>query len=41
MDFRLPAPSLVVLVGPSRSGKTTWANEHFASNEMVSSDALR
>lgn len=41
MDLRLPAPCLVVLVGPSGSGKTTWALERFASNEVVSSDALR
>ena len=31
----------MVLVGPSGSGKTTWAREHFAVNEVVSSDALR
>lgn len=41
MDTRLPAPSLVVLVGPSASGKTAWAVEQFAGNEIVSSDALR
>ncbi len=41
MDTRLPAPSLVVLVGPSASGKTTWAVDHFAGNEIVSLDTLR
>lgn len=41
MELRLPAPSLIVLVGPSGSGKSTWAAEHFASTEVVSSDALR
>ncbi len=41
MDSRLPAPSLIVLVGPSAAGKTTWAEAHFARNEIVSSDALR
>jgi F420-dependent oxidoreductase-like protein len=41
METRLPAPALVVLVGPSASGKTTWAARHFAANEIVSSDALR
>ena len=41
MDLKLPAPCVVVLVGPSRTGKTTWAQDHFAANEVVSSDALR
>lgn len=41
METRLPAPSLIVLVGPGASGKSTWAEEHFAANEIVSSDALR
>lgn len=41
MELRLPAPCLVVLVGPSGSGKSTWASEHFAPNEVVSSDAYR
>jgi alkanesulfonate monooxygenase SsuD/methylene tetrahydromethanopterin reductase-like flavin-dependent oxidoreductase (luciferase family)/predicted kinase len=29
------------LVGPVASGKSTWAAEHFAPNQIVSSDALR
>lgn len=41
MELKLPAPCLLVLVGPSASGKTTWANAHFAPAEIVSSDALR
>lgn len=41
MELRLPAPCLVVLVGASSAGKTTWASEHFAGAEVVSSDALR
>jgi F420-dependent oxidoreductase-like protein len=41
MELKLPAPSLIVLVGPSGSGKSTWAEEHFAKTEIVSSDALR
>ena len=41
MDLKLPAPCVVVLIGPSRAGKTTWAHKHFADNEVVSSDALR
>jgi F420-dependent oxidoreductase-like protein len=41
MELKLPAPCLIVLVGPSASGKTTWAREHFAGGEVVSSDVLR
>jgi alkanesulfonate monooxygenase SsuD/methylene tetrahydromethanopterin reductase-like flavin-dependent oxidoreductase (luciferase family)/predicted kinase len=37
----IPAPALIVLVGPAGSGKTTWARNRYASNEIVSSDALR
>ena len=31
----------MILVGPSSSGKSTWAAENFASSEIVSSDELR
>lgn len=41
MVLKLPAPCVVVLIGPSRTGKTTWAHTHFAPNQVVSSDALR
>ena len=37
----LPAPCLVVLVGPGASGKSTWAAAHVAPDTVVSSDALR
>ena len=37
----LPAPCLVVLVGMSGSGKSTWAAAHFAPEQIVSSDNLR
>jgi len=30
-----------VLIGPVASGKSSWAAEHFAANQIVSSDALR
>lgn len=40
-EIRVDAPSLVVLVGPAASGKTTWAGTWFAPSEIVSSDALR
>lgn len=38
---RLPSPSLVVLVGPSGSGKSSWADGRFGRDEIVSSDRLR
>jgi len=38
---RLPAPSLVVLVGPPASGKSTWAATHLRDDVIVSSDRLR
>jgi F420-dependent oxidoreductase-like protein len=39
--LRLPNPCVVVLVGPSASGKTTWADEWFAAGQIVSADRLR
>ncbi|SFB31076.1 Predicted kinase [Nocardioides alpinus] len=39
--MRLPDPALVVLVGASGSGKSTWAGAEFRDQEVVSSDALR
>ncbi len=41
MKISLPAPSLVVLIGISGSGKSTFAREHFAPTEIVSSDDCR
>jgi F420-dependent oxidoreductase-like protein len=38
---QLPVPCLVVLVGPSAAGKSTWAAAHFTPDEIVSSDRLR
>ena len=37
----LPDPALVVLVGPSGSGKSAWAAERYRPHEVVSSDRLR
>ena len=41
MTIRLPALSLVVLVGASGSGKSTFARRHFLPTEVVSSDYCR
>jgi protein phosphatase len=37
----LPDPSLVVLIGPSGSGKSSFARAHFAPTEVISSDFCR
>jgi F420-dependent oxidoreductase-like protein len=39
--LRLPDPCLVVLVGASGAGKSRWAAESFAPDQVVSSDRLR
>ena len=41
MHIKIPKLSLVVLVGASGSGKSTFARRHFASTEVVSSDECR
>jgi F420-dependent oxidoreductase-like protein len=40
VTLRLPNPCLVVLVGTSGAGKTTWADAHFPGR-VVSTDRLR
>ena len=37
----IPDPALVVLVGASGSGKSTWARARYRAHEVVSSDDLR
>lgn len=39
--MQIPDPALVVLVGASGSGKSTWAAARYRAEEVVSSDALR
>ena len=41
MKITLPAPSLVVLMGISGSGKSTFARQQFAPTEIISSDHCR
>jgi|SRR5579872_326314 len=41
MEMAIPPDALVLLVGPSGAGKTTYANRHFARTEVVSSDECR
>ena len=41
MTFKIPNLSLVVLVGASGSGKSSFARKHFLPTEIVSSDVCR
>jgi F420-dependent oxidoreductase-like protein len=41
VTLRLPDPCLVVLVGATAAGKSHWAEEWFAPDQVVSSDRLR
>ncbi len=40
-DLNIPEVSLVVLIGASSSGKSTFARSHFRPTEIVSSDVCR
>ncbi|WP_223636008.1 polynucleotide kinase-phosphatase [Corallococcus sp. EGB] len=41
MNVHIPELSLVVLIGPSGAGKTTFARRHFKATEVLSSDTYR
>ena len=41
MNITLPDLSLVLLIGPSGSGKSSFGRKHFLPTEVVSSDACR
>jgi protein phosphatase len=41
MTFEIPQLSLVVLMGPSGSGKSSFARKHFKPTEVLSSDTCR
>jgi protein phosphatase len=41
MSYAIPELSLVVLIGASGSGKSTFARQHFKSTEVLSSDQFR
>src|SRR3954453_9751519 len=41
MNISIPKLSLVVLIGPSGSGKSRFAGKHFRPTEVLSSDACR
>src|SRR5438309_11007679 len=41
MNISIPKLSLVVLIGPSGSGKGTFARKHFLPTEVLSSDVCR
>lgn len=41
MEIKVPELSLVLLVGASGSGKSTFAKKHFKKHEVISSDVCR
>ena len=36
-----PVPKLILLIGPSGTGKTTYAQQHFNPEDIFSSDDIR
>jgi protein phosphatase len=41
MKLTIPELAVVALVGPSRSGKSSFARKHFRATEVLSSDFCR
>ncbi|MEM9541045.1 MAG: polynucleotide kinase-phosphatase [Cyanobacteria bacterium P01_E01_bin.42] len=41
MEIKIPELSLVLLIGASGSGKSTFAKKHFGKHEVISSDECR
>ncbi len=41
MTLTIPEFSLVVLIGPSGTGKSSFARKHFRETEVLSSDRCR
>jgi protein phosphatase len=41
MELKIPEYCLVLLIGASGSGKSSFGKKHFLSGEVVSSDACR
>lgn len=41
LEFVVPDPSLIVMVGAAGSGKSTFAERHFEASEILSSDRFR
>ncbi|NJM39442.1 MAG: AAA family ATPase, partial [Anaerolineae bacterium] len=41
MNIQLPELSLVLLIGPSGSGKSSFGRKHFLPTEVISSDYCR
>ena len=41
MEIQVPAFSMVLMLGPTSSGKTTFAHKHFQDTEIIASDNCR
>jgi protein phosphatase len=41
MKHTIPELALVVIIGPSGSGRSTFAKAHFKATEVLSSDTCR